>query len=233
MLSAMIQSTAYYKNLEAEISRSATEACDHLMSEMGAEIHDDLVQKLSTMKLYLERLESFTCLDPALEALLISMRTEYDHISRSIKRISRRLMPVTLDEDALSISIENLCKNMENPRSSTIRFKQIGFERPIAKMHHVNIFRVVQELLHNALKHSFAWHVWVTLTWRSNALEIDVEDDGTGVNNLTDVILRFRQKRNTLKMRGDMMGASINYMKGEHGLVAHIEVPIPSSSALS
>jgi signal transduction histidine kinase len=233
MLSAMIQSTAYYKNLEAEISRSATEACDHLMSEMGAEIHDDLVQKLSTMKFYLERLESFASLDPSLEGILISMRTEYDHICRSVKRISRRLMPVNLEEEALSISIETLCKNMENPRSSTIRFSQVGFERPVAKMHHVNVFRIVQELLHNALKHSFAWHIWVTFTWKSSVLVIDVEDDGTGVNNLTDVILRFRQKRNTLKMRGDMMGASINYKRGSRGLLAQIEVPIPSSPGIS
>lgn len=228
MLSAMIQSTTYYKNLEAEISRSATEACDHLMSEMGAEIHDDFVQKLSTLKLYLERLETFASLDPQLESILISMRSEYDHICRSVKRISRRLMPANLEEDALSMSIESLCKNMENPRSSTIRFNQIGFERPVAKLHHTNIYRVIQELLHNALKHSFAWHVWVTLSWKSNVLVIDVEDDGTGVNNLTDVISRFRQKRSTLKMRCDMMGASINYLKGSHGLLAKIEIPISS-----
>src|SRR5690242_2837773 len=150
MLSALIQSTAYYKNLEAEISRSATEACDHLMNEMGAEIHDDLVQKLSTMQLYLERLETFSSLDPELESLLITMRSEYDHICRSVKRISRQLMPASVEEEALSVSIETLCKNMENPRSSTIRFNQIGFERPVAKMHHVNVYRVVQELLHNA-----------------------------------------------------------------------------------
>ncbi|MEJ1239802.1 ATP-binding protein [Chryseolinea sp. T2] len=228
MLSALIQSTGYYKNLEAEISRSATEACDHLMNEMGAEIHDDLVQKLSTMQLYLERLDTFASLDPELESLLITMRSEYDHICRSVKRISRQLMPVNMEEEALSVSIETLCKNMENPRSSTIQFNQVGFERPVAKMHHVNVYRVVQELLHNALKHSFAWHMWVTLTWESNALIIDVEDDGTGVNNLTEVVTRFRQKRNTLKMRTDTMKASINYLKGNKGLLAKIEAPISS-----
>ncbi len=227
MLNAMIQSTAYYKNLEAEISKSATDACDHLMSEMGAEIHDDLVQKLSSMKLYIERLETFSSLHPDLESILISMRTEYDHISQSVKRISRQLMPAKMEDESFSTSIEILCQNMENTRSAHIHFAQEGFERPITKAHHANMYRIIQELLHNAFKHSYAWHVWVTLTWESARLIIDVEDDGTGINNLTSLVTRFRQKRNTLKMRCDVLSGSINYLKGTRGLLARIEIPIP------
>ncbi|HTF20424.1 MAG TPA: ATP-binding protein [Chryseolinea sp.] len=223
----MIQSTAYYKNLEAEISRSATDACDHLMSEMGAEIHDDLVQKLSVMKLYLERLEPFSSLDPDFESILISMRTEYEHISQSVKRISRQLMPTRMEEESFSTTVELLCQNMENTRSANIHFSQDGFERPVPQLQYAHLYRIVQELLHNAFKHSFAWHVWVTLTWESSRLIIEVEDDGTGINNLTSLITRFRQKRNTLKMRCDLLGGSINYLKGERGLLARIEVVVP------
>ena len=233
MLNNMIQSTAYYKNLEAEISRNATDACDHLMSEMGAEIHDDLVQKLSVMKLYLERLDPFSSLNPDLESILISMRTEYEHIAQSVKRISRQLMPAKMEEESFSTSVDLLCQNMQNTRSANIHFSQQGFERPIAQAKHAHLYRIVQELLHNAFKHSYAWHVWVTLTWQSNQLMIEVEDDGTGINNLANVITRFRQKHNTLKMRCDLLRGSFNYLKGQRGLVARIEVAIAPSDATS
>lgn len=230
MLHAMIQSTAYYKNLEAEISRSATDACDHLMSEMGAEIHDDLVQKLSVMKIYLERLEPFSSLHPDFETVLISMRTEYEQISQSVKRISRQLMPAQVENESFSTAVELLCQNMENTRSANIHFNQNGFERPVPQAQYAHLYRMVQELLHNAFKHSYAWHVWVTLTWDSSRLTMEVEDDGTGVNNLTNLANRFRQKRNTLKMRCALLGGSINFLKGKRGLVAKIEVTVPGST---
>jgi len=227
MLNAMIQSTAYYKNLEAEISRSATDACDHLMSEMGAEIHDDIVQKLSSMKFYIERLERFSSLDPDLEIILVSMRAEYEQISQSLKRISRQLMPNNMEDESFSTTVELLCQNMENTRSANIHFSQEGFERPVPHAQSAHLYRIVQELLHNAFKHSFAWHVWVTLTWDSTRLTMEVEDDGTGVNDLANLITHFRQKRNTLKMRCARLGGSINYLKGKRGLVARIEVSVP------
>lgn len=226
MLNAMIQSTNYYKNLEAEISRSATEACDQLMNEMGAELHDDLVQKLSVMKLYIDRLDSFSSLSPDLESLLISMRTEFDLISRSIKRISRQLMPAKMEDESFASAIETLCHNMENTRAANIHFRLVGFERPIAQAQQGHLYRIVQELLHNAFKHSFAWHVWVNITWKTATLVIEVEDDGTGINNLPLLVNRFRQKYNTLKMRCNLIGASINYLKGSQGLIARIEAPI-------
>jgi signal transduction histidine kinase len=227
MLNAMIQSTAYYKNLEAEISRSATDACDNLMSEMGAEIHDDIVQKLSSMKLYIEQLERFSSLDPDLETILVSMRAEYEQISQSLKRISRQLMPNSMENESFSTTVELLCQNMENTRSANIHFNQEGFERPVPHTQSAHLYRIVQELLHNAFKHSFAWHVWVTLSWGSTRLIMEVEDDGTGVNDLANLLTHFRQKRNTLKMRCDRLGGSINYLKGKRGLVARIEVSVP------
>lgn len=226
MLNSMIQSSSYYRSLETEITRNATEACDNLMSAMGAEIHDDLVQKLSVIRLYIERLEPFSSLDPFLESTLISMRSEYDQITQSVKRISRQLMPAKVAGESLSTSIESLCLNMENTRSATIHFEQVGYERPVAQAQHSHLYRIVQELLHNAFKHSFAWHVWVTFIWNLQTLTIEVEDDGTGANNLQQIILRFREKHNTLKMRCGLLGGTINYLKGPRGLLARIEVTI-------
>lgn len=232
MLNAIIQSTRYYKNLEAEISRSATEACDNILNALGAEIHDDLVQRFSLMRLYLERLDPASPHDPDYESNLISVRTQLDYLAQCVKDISRRLMPATAEDQSFSTSIESLCQNMDNARTANIHFSQDGFERPISHIQLGHLYRMVQELLHNAFKHSFAWHVWVHLSWQVTRLIISVEDDGTGVNNLAELTARFRQKNNTLKMRTNLLGGSIAYLKGERGLVARVEVNIIEPAAI-
>ena len=45
------------KKFDIEISKRAAEICDQIILEMGAELHDDLIQKLSIFRLYLDRLE--------------------------------------------------------------------------------------------------------------------------------------------------------------------------------
>lgn len=221
----MIKSTTYYKSLEAEICKTATEACDQLMTDMGAEIHDDLVQKISMMNLYLNQLDRYAILNADLEETLINMRAEFDHISWSLKRVSRQLMPAKNENESFATTVEQLCGNMAKTRTAHIKFQQHGFERPVLQSRQGHMYRIVQELLHNAFRHSYAWHVWVSLYWEPGCLAIEVEDDGTGVNNLDEVINQFRIKRNTLKMRCNLLGATLCYSRGEQGLLARVEIP--------
>jgi signal transduction histidine kinase len=87
------------------------------------------------------------------------------------------------------------------------------------------LFRIVQELVHNAFKHSAAWHVWVRLTWEAQKLIIEVEDDGSGFSKIPEFIDRLKKKHNSLKMRTLAIGAKISYLQGEKGLMAHVEYP--------
>ena len=81
------------KKLEDEIARRATEICDQIILEMGAELHDDLIQKLSIFRLYLDRLERAAQNPSETEALLINMRADFEGVVQSVRRISRKLLP--------------------------------------------------------------------------------------------------------------------------------------------
>ena len=83
--------------LEAEISRRAAEACEQIISEMGAELHDDLIQKLSVFRLYLDRMERASSSPAEIDSLSIKMRSEFDQVIRLVRNISRRLLPVRMD----------------------------------------------------------------------------------------------------------------------------------------
>lgn len=211
------------KKFETEVSKQAAEACEQVIAEMGAEVHDDLIQKLSVFRLYLDRLERSVHSPEETEMLLINMRTDFENVVQAVRRISRKLMPVQMENDSFQAGIELLCQNMERPGSGNVHFEHIGVEKSIPAFNQTYLYRIIQELIHNAFKHSAAWHVWVRLKWESDRLFLEVEDDGTGFHKISEFIEKLRKKHNTLKMRSQVIGASISFQHGEKGLLVKIE----------
>lgn len=209
-------------SFEAATSRQAMEACEQIIAEMGAELHDDLIQKLSVFRLYLDRLNRCKNDQNETEALIISMNADFQEVVQSVRRISKRLMPVKMEQDSFQKGIVMLCQNMERPGGGTIHFEPTGPEQKISDLAEIYLFRIIQELIHNALKHSSAWHIWVRLTWIENELTVEVEDDGTAFSKIPEFITALNKKYNTLRMRSKVIGATIDYIQGKKGLLAKV-----------
>ena len=212
------------KRLETEISKRVAETCEQVISEMGAELHDDLIQKLSVLRLYIDRIERGSA-DPAeIDALSIKLRTEFEQVIHVVRNISRRLLPPKKEGETLDKTLAMLCQNMEHPGTGHIHFHSDGTPFPLDAQAERYLFRIVQELIHNAFKHSSAWHIWVRLTWTSKRVFIEVEDDGTGFSKIPEFIHRLKSKNNTLKLRTSIIGATIQYSLGKKGLLAQLSV---------
>lgn len=210
-------------HFEKEVSKKAAEACDQIISEMGAELHDDLIQKLSIFRLYIDQMERCATDPNEIEMLSLKMRNDFEQVVRSIRNTSKRLLPSRMEGETLADILEMLCQNMEQPGSGHIHFENQGTPVTISNTSEMHLFRIVQELIHNAFKHSAAWHVWVRITWSTKKLTIEVEDDGSGFARIPEFIGRLKKKHNTLKMRSQAIGASIEYKQGERGLLARLE----------
>lgn len=210
------------KKIEAEIAKRTAEACEQIISEMGAELHDDLIQKLSVFRLYIDRMERSSGDQTEIDTLSIKMRTEFDQVIHVVRNISRRLLPVKMEGETLDKILEMLCQNMEHPGTGHIHFENHGKATTLESQTERYLFRIVQELIHNAFKHSSAWHIWVRLRWDPNHLTIEVEDDGTGFSKIPEFIERLKRKNNTLKLRSTIIGANISYAQGEKGLLARV-----------
>ncbi|HEX8038492.1 MAG TPA: ATP-binding protein [Chryseosolibacter sp.] len=209
-------------NLEAEVSKRVAEACEQIISEMGAELHDDLMQKLSVFRLYIDRMERAAGDKAEIDSLSIKMRTEFDQVIHVMRNISRRLLPAKMEGETLEKILEMLCQNMEHPGTGHIHFENQGTPVPLAPQTERYIFRIVQELIHNAFKHSSAWHIWVRVKWFPDNLTIEVEDDGTGFSKIPEFIQRLKRKNNTLRLRSSIIGGQINYAQGAKGLLARL-----------
>lgn len=205
---------------DEEVSRQAMEATEQIIAEMGAEIHDDLIQRLSVLRLYLDRLNRAKGDASATEALITSMSADFQDVVDSVRLISRRLMPVSMENDSLEQRIRTLCQNMERPGGGTIHFSQSGLELPVQERNAIHILRIVQELVNNAIKHSSAWHIEIRLSWNDSSLLVEVEDDGTAFAKLDDRISILKTKNNTLRMRSNILQAPITFSQGKRGLLA-------------
>lgn len=216
-------------DLDEAVAQRAAEMCEHIITEMGAELHDDLVQRLSILRLYLDRLERSSGIKSEVDAVAIKMRAEFDQLIQTIRSISRRLMPVSMEGEMLDQTLRMLCQNMEHPGSCHIHFENIGTPLSLGQQKERYIFRIVQELIHNALKHSSAWHIWVRAQWNRGTLLITVEDDGTAFAKIPEFIQNLKKKNNTLRMRSEIIGARLRYLQGEKGLLAMVEVRTPTN----
>jgi signal transduction histidine kinase len=215
-----------HKKMESLISKRSAEACDQIISEMGAEIHDDLIQKLSIFRLYIDRLERSAADPLEIEALALKMRSEFEHVIRSVKSISRRLLPVKMEGETLAETLELLCQAMEQPGTGHIHFQNTGDPGSLDQQMEIYLLRIVQELIQNSFKHSSAWHIWVRMNWNPGQLTIEVEDDGSGFSKIPEFIRMLKKKNNTLKMRTLALNASIEYLHGAKGLLAKVSLPI-------
>jgi signal transduction histidine kinase len=216
------------KKIEELVARRTAEACDQIISEMGAELHDDLIQKLSVFRLYIDKIER-SCTDPTeVEMIALKMRTDFEHVITVIRNISRRLLPAKMEGDTIANTLEILCQNMEHPGTGHIHFFTSGNPPTLTQHIEMNLFRIVQELIHNAFKHSAAWHVWVRLMCSADRIMLEVEDDGSGFSKIPEYIQRLKKKNNTLKIRSATIGATIEYQQGSKGLIARLTLPLTS-----
>lgn len=159
------------KNILEEITSLEKER-----ARIAADFHDELSPLLSTVK---KRINYFqlTDTDDLAERILAN-----DHIEEVIKRmrqISFNLMPNTLLRDGLISALEEYIEFLN--RVHHIRFLFLGaVECVLNESKAVNVYRIVQEVIHNAIKHSGAKEISIEVRNKKNMIQLKLSDNGCG-----------------------------------------------------
>lgn len=198
------------------------------IQKMGADIHDDLIQKLAVYRLYINKLERAEDLT-AVHVLTRQMKEDFENVIKAVRKISRRLMPEQEIGSFVSMAQE-LCKRMEAPGVVFIHFETVGEEVPIRHDHRQHLLRIVQESITNVTKHTPAWHVYVRLRFFRHSIELEIEDDGKRFETLITKI-KDKNALSTLRMRINKIGAKIEFKKGMMGTLAVVTYPLPEHAA--
>lgn len=144
------------------------------------DIHDGIGQSLTSLLLGLRALEENSS-DPSIRKHLEALRKTGAEIHSDLRRIVRGLRPAILDQSGLAAAIERL---MEDVRPSGTALMSLDVDGIMGLRLNADLestaFRILQEALSNAWRHSDATHIHVVVAVRSNTLELAVIDDGKG-----------------------------------------------------
>ncbi|WP_067429824.1 sensor histidine kinase [Nocardioides jensenii] len=142
------------------------------------EVHDTLAQGLSSIHLLLGAAERHLVSRPDQAAPLIAQAREVAALNLvEARRLVRSLGPADLAERSLPEALARLTARIEG----TTTFRVDGEPRALPGGHDVALLRVAQETVANAVRHSGAGHIALTLSYLDDEVALDVVDDGNGL----------------------------------------------------
>ena len=164
----------YKMKISAEITTLENER-----KRISADLHDDLGPMLSAIKF------KISSVDAADEDLVQLEQAEsyIDDVIQKLRQISNDLMPGTLLRKGLSFAVEEFIQKVSGLHNLVINFKHT----PIPSLPDeacVNLYRIILEIIHNALKHSQATNLDISLTVSDKKLKLATSDNGKGFDYL-------------------------------------------------
>ena len=167
------------KNQEAQIMKSIIEGEEKERKRFSKELHDGLGAVLATVKMQINGIpQKF----PEVVSSKTYQKAELliDNACRTVREISHDLMPYVLEEQGLFSAIEEMCNNLTSQNDTKFDFIRFGDDLKVSNVTNITLYRITQELLKNAIKHSHATEVLVQLTIEDDEIILIVEDNGKG-----------------------------------------------------
>ena len=150
-------------------------------TNIAREIHDELGQALTALKMDISWLKGKLPKDQALLEKTKSMSNLMDMTIKTVKRISTELRPGLLDDLGLVAAIEWQAEEFENRTGIRCKLRVVPEDPIVDPDRSTAIFRILQETLTNVSRHAQATRVTVSLKEKDAAVELKVRDNGKGI----------------------------------------------------
>jgi two-component system, NarL family, sensor histidine kinase UhpB len=163
-----------------ELSASVVEAREEERRRIARELHDELGQRLTALKIDLATLaaQAQLCHD---DPRVAGMQAMLDDTLASVRRIASDLRPLMLDDLGLNAAIEWLARDASRRMGIPVHTR-LPLDEPVVDQRVATaLYRMVQEALTNVARHSQAQSVEVALQAQERQLVLTVADDGVGL----------------------------------------------------
>lgn len=148
-------------------------------TRLARDLHDGLGGLLSGLKLSLNNIKGNIFLtegnvdqfNKALGLLDISMK--------ELRRVAHNMMPEALSKFGLKEALQDFCSGIDNSKTE-VKLRFYGEESRIDQKIEISLYRIVQELINNALKHANATEIVVLIVQEMNRIHLTVQDNGRG-----------------------------------------------------
>jgi PAS domain S-box-containing protein len=168
-----------------ELSARVLEAREDEKTRIARELHDELGQMLTALKMDLAWLsERLPAGDAALAGRAAEMRGLLEDTVGATRRISADLRPLMLDDLGLAEAADWLVRDFARRSGVACEMRMAAPEalQAVPKNLATALYRAVQESLTNIARHSGARRAWVMFAVENGGLQVEVEDDGRGIS---------------------------------------------------
>jgi len=155
-------------------------------SRIAADLHDELGSLISAIKINLECLD--TSENPENIAILEKTGTYIDTTMQKIREISNNLMPKILEQNGIIAAVTDFINMIDVKSKINIKFShELIDESSIPEEYKPHLFRIIQELLNNAVKHAKATHILIQIILKNQNLIMTIKDNGIGFDENIDI----------------------------------------------
>lgn len=197
------------QNLKSEQDRSLfgvmMEGVEQERKRLAADLHDGLGGRLSGISIKLSKLSELDKVKkvvPEFDDILGNI----DDSLQELRGIARNLMPETLLKYGLKAALEDYCSTLKY-KDTNIVLQYYSTEEIENRTTKLTIYRIIQELINNSLKHAKATEILVQFIYDKGKIDITVEDDGIGFDS------EKRNKENGLGLTN--LENRVNYLNGK------------------
>ena len=167
----------------AEMGRRLIQAHEEERAWFARELHDDINQRIAVVSLKLDGwLQDHPRFGMSDGGKLQKVCSQLIEIGKDIQALSHRLHSSKLDYLGLAKAAQSFCREFSEQQNVEIEFTQADIPSGIQKEISVCLFRVLQEALQNAVKHSAARQFKVDLRGTLKEVQLTVSDSGVGFN---------------------------------------------------
>jgi two-component system NarL family sensor kinase len=205
-------------NALAEIS-----AMENERARIAADLHDDMAPVLSVVKFRVDHaaLEG----ENDKEQLLLASG-QLDELIIRMREIANNLMPSALHRKGLLSAVGEFTRDVKDTSKLDISLVAAD-ELPIPEDKGIHVYRMIQEIVHNCVKHARATKLELRFAIKSKILQVVCRDNGDGFNYATAITLPGHIGLRSIKNRTELMGGSLRVESEPHkGTIFIIDIPI-------
>ena len=159
-------------------ARQTTEAQEKERLRVARDLHDGVGQNLTALKFSLESLK----LDGSerSQSDLNRLKVLAGEIIRGVRMATFNLRPPELSDHGLAATLDRMARELSRLTGERVVFENDDFRAALTPMAELNLYRIAQEAVNNAIKYAGANYILITLSAGEDLVSITVDDDGRG-----------------------------------------------------
>jgi signal transduction histidine kinase len=164
----------------SDLAQKLISTQESTLRHISRELHDEFGQVLTAIGSMLRRAGKQAAEGSPLREDLQEVQEIAQSTLNNIRTLSQALHPVLLEEAGLETTLDWYIPNVGRQAGIELHYEKSGKQFLVEMSAGVHIYRVLQEALNNVSRHSGAREAWIRLRYLPDALELEVEDHGTG-----------------------------------------------------